>query len=84
MGNVAVGIGGTLVSPPLSVDQLKGYFGDVKAFPEIGELIDIIQDNVPVNLTFTNLDPTRALHYGNHSVVRGKMDLVWENLFHDI
>ena len=30
VGNVAVGIGGTLVSPPLSVDQDKGYFGDAK------------------------------------------------------
>ena len=33
VGNVAVGIGGTLVSPPLSVDQNKRYFPDVKGFP---------------------------------------------------
>ena len=29
VGKVAVGIGGTLASPPLSVDQFKDYFGDV-------------------------------------------------------
>ena len=41
VGSVAVGIGGTLVLPPLSVDQVKRYFGDVGDFPEIDELIDI-------------------------------------------
>ena len=32
-------------------------------------LIDIIQNGVSVNSTVTNLDPTRALQYGNHSGV---------------
>ena len=83
MGNVAVGIGGTLVSP-LSVDQVKRYFGDVRGFPEIDELISIIQNGVLVNSTVTNRDPTRAVQYGNHSGVREHMDLVWEKLFDDI
>ena len=81
--NVAAGIGGTLVPPPLSVDQLKRYFGDVKAFPEIDELIDITNNGVPVNSTVTNLYPTRALQRSNHIGVRKHMDLVWEKLFHD-
>ena len=38
MGNVAVRIGRTLVPPPLSVDQVKRYFGDVTGFPEVDEL----------------------------------------------
>ena len=79
MGNVAVGIGGTLVPTPLSVDQIKRYFGDVKGFPEIGELIDIIQNGIPGNSTFTNFNPIRALQYGNHGCVREHMDLVWES-----
>ena len=69
VGNMVVGIGGTLVSPPLSVDQVKHYFRDVQGFPEIDELIDSIQNGVPVNSTATNLDPTRALQYGNDSRV---------------
>ena len=74
MGGVVVGIGGTLVSPPLSVDQVKHYFGDVQGFPEIDELIDIIQYGVPMNSTVTNLDPTRALQSDNQSGVREHMD----------
>ena len=81
VGNVAVGVGGTLLSPPLSVDQVKRYIGDVKGFPEIDELIDIIQNGVPVNSRVTNLDPTRVLQYGNHTGVREHMDLEWEKLF---
>ena len=61
VGNVVVGIGGTLVSPPLSVGQVKRYVQDVKDCPEIDELIDIIQNGVPVNSTATNLDPTRLV-----------------------
>ena len=48
VGKVAVGVEGTPVSPLLSVDQVKRYFGDVKGFPEIDELVrvDIIQNGV--------------------------------------
>ena len=84
VGNVAVGIGGTLVSPPLSVDQVKRYVEDVKRFPETNDLIDIFQNGVPVNSTVTNLDPTTAFQYGNHSGVREHMDLGWKKLFDDI
>ena len=40
VGNVAVGIGGTFASPPLPVNLVKRYSGDVKSFPETDELID--------------------------------------------
>ena len=33
VGNVASGIGGTLVLPPLNVDDVKHHFGEVKGFP---------------------------------------------------
>ena len=48
VGNVAIGIGGTLVSPPLSVSQVEHYFGNIKGFPAITELVDIIKNGVPV------------------------------------
>ena len=81
--NVAVGIGGTSVSPPLSVSQVEHYFGHIKGFPAITELVDI-KNGVPVKTSVTNVDPTRAMQYGNHSAVVEHMDLVWEQLFEDI
>ena len=47
MGDVVVRLGGTLVSPPLSVNQVEHYFGKVKGFPAIAELIDIIKNGMP-------------------------------------
>ena len=37
--NAAVGIGGTLVSPPLSVSLVEHYFGNIKSFSAITELV---------------------------------------------
>ena len=35
VGDVVFGVGGTTVSPPLSVDQVEHYVGVTKGFPEI-------------------------------------------------
>ena len=78
VGNVAVGIGGTLVSPPLSVGKVEHYFGNIKGFPAITERVDIINNGVPVKTSVTNLEPTRAMQYGNHSAVVEHTDLVWK------
>ena len=56
MGDVAVGLGGALVSPPQSVDQVKCYFGKIKWFPAIAGLIDVINNGVSVRTLVTNLD----------------------------
>ena len=84
VGDVAVGIGGTLVSPPFSLSQVEHYFGLIKGFPAITELVDIIKNGVPVKTSVTDLDPTRAMQYGNHSTVAEHMDLVWKKLYEDI
>ena len=81
VGNVVVGIGGTLVSPPLFVGQVKRDVRDVNDCPEIDELIDIIQNGVLVNSTVTNLDPTRLVII---AVYECTWTLVWEKLFDDI
>ena len=80
VGNVAIGIGGTLVSPPLSVSQVEHYFGDIKGIPAITELVHI-KNGVPIRTSVTNLDLTRAMQYGNHSAVVEHMDLVGEKSF---
>ena len=77
---MAVGLGVTLVSPPLAVDYAEHYFGGDKGFPAITELIDILKNGVPVKTAVANLDPSRAIRYGNHSTVFEHMDLVLERV----
>ena len=47
VGDVARGIGGTLVSPPLNVSGVKRYFGDVKYLSQVVELLRVVQHGVP-------------------------------------
>ena len=48
IGDVARGIGGTLVSPPLNVSDVdKRYFGDVKKFSQVDDLLRVVQHGVP-------------------------------------
>ena len=84
VGDVAVELGGTLVSPPLAVNHVEHYFGQVKGFPAITELTHIMKNGVPVKTAVTNLDPSRAIRYGNHSTVFEHMDLVWEKMYEDV
>ena len=79
VGDVAIGIGGTLVLPPLTVDEVKHYFGEVKGFPEISDLVEIIKHGVPAVTSFTPTGPRQALQYGNHSSVQEHRSTAWEN-----
>lgn len=66
------------MSPTLSVNLIKHYFGKVNGFPAIAEIIDIITNGVPVYTSVTNVDPSRAIAHANHSTVLEYMNLVWE------
>ena len=76
VGDVAVGLGGTLVSPPFAVDHVEHYFDEVKDFPGMKKLIDIMKNGVPVKTEVTNLNPSREIRYGNRSTIFEHMDLV--------
>ena len=84
VGDVATGLGGTLVLPPLNVDDVKHHFGNVKGFPGISVLVDLIKHGVPVVTSTTPTDPRNALQYGNHSSVQEHMPTVWEKLCEDV
>ena len=84
VGDVATGHGGTLVLPPLNVDDVKHHFGKVKGFPWISDLVKFIRHGVPVVTSATPTDPRQALQYGNHSSVQEHMSTVWEELCEDI
>ena len=70
--------GGTLLLPPLNVDNGKHYFGEVKRFPWISDLVKIIEHGVPMVTSSTPSDPRQALHCGNHSSVQEHRFTVWE------
>ena len=84
VGDVATGIGGTLMLPPLNVGDVKHHFGNVKVFPGISVLVDLIKHGVPVVTSATPTDPRKALQYGNHSSVQEHMPTVWEKLCEDV
>ena len=84
VGDVATRLGGTLVLPPLNVDDVKHHFGNVKGFPGISVLVDLIKHGVPVVTSATPTDPRKALQYGNHSSVQEHMPTVWAKLCEDV
>ena len=53
IGDVARAIGGPLVTPPVDPNEVRMYFGGVKSFPQIDQLVDIVSTGVPVGATVT-------------------------------
>ena len=48
VGDVARSLGGILVTPPVDPDYIRRYFGELKGFPKIDELVTIVSGGVPV------------------------------------
>ena len=48
VGDVARVLGGSLVAPPVEAAQIQRYFGDLKGFGAIDELITVVTGGVPV------------------------------------
>ena len=84
LGDVAKGIGGTLVSPPLDVRGVEQYFGNLKRFPAIDDLLEIVANGVPARTTREETDLDKALQYGNHRSVGEHLPRIWEKLFDDV
>ena len=62
-------MGGSLVAPPIDPTNIQRYFGDVKYFGAVDELVSIGTGGVPVNAVMSGVDLERALQYGNHRSV---------------
>ena len=84
LGDVAKGIGGTLVSPPLDVRGVERCFGSIKRFPAIDDLIEIVAIGVPARTTRSEPDLAKALQYGNHRSVEEHLPKIWGKLFDDV
>ena len=84
VGDIATRIGGTLVLPPLNLDDVKHHFGEVKGFPGIFDLVKMIKHGVPVVTSSTSTDPRQALLYGNHSSIQEHRSTEWEKLCENV
>lgn len=84
MGNVANALGGTVVSPPVNVSDVQRYFGDIKKFRLINELLEIRSTGVPVKTSSMKADVLKALEYGNHRSAQEHLPQIWEKLMEDV
>ena len=74
--DVARAIGGSLVAPPIDPVHIQRYFGDLKGFGAVDDLVMIVTGGVPVHAAATGVDLDRALQYGNHPSVNEHLPAV--------
>ena len=80
VGDVARSVGGGLVPPPIDPTQIQRYFGDLKGFETIDELITIVTTGVPVHSAATRVELDHASQYGNHRSAKEYLPAIWEKL----
>ena len=78
VGDVTRSLGGILVTPPVDPDYIRRYFGELKRFPKINELITIVSGRVPVIAPPSQADLESALRYGNHRSAEEHHHLILE------
>ena len=83
LGDLATGIGDTLLSPPLDVRGVEQYFGNIKRFPAIDDLLEIVPYGVPARTTLSEPNLGKAPRYDNHSSIEEHLPKIWEKLFDD-
>ena len=61
VGDVARAIGGSLVAPPIDPVHTQRYFGDLKGFGAVDELVRIASVGVTVHAAATGANLERSL-----------------------
>ena len=84
VGDVARALGGALVAPPIDATNIRQYFGDLKGFGAINDLITIVTRGVPVKVAPARADFERTLRYGNHRSDAEHLPAIWERLSEDV
>ena len=82
--DVARALGGSLVALPVEAAQRQRYFGDLKGFGAIDELITIVTRGVQVKAAPPGVGLDRALQYGNHRSAAEHLPVIWEKLCEDV
>ena len=78
VGEVARSLAGILITPPVDPDYIRRYFGELKGFSKIDELITIVSGGVPVIAPPSQADLESALRYGNPRSAEEHLPLIWE------
>ena len=78
VGDVARSLSGILVTPPIDPDYIRRYFGELKGFSKIAELITIVSGGVPVIAPPSQADLESAPWYGNYRSAEEFLPLTWE------
>ena len=76
--DVALAIAGSLVAPPIYPVHLQRYFGGLKVFGAVDELVTIVTVGAPCTRRCDGANLERALQYGNHPSVNEHLPVVWE------
>ena len=79
MDDVARALGGSLIAPPVDVLHTQRYFGDIKGFGAINDLITLVTKEVPVKAAPVGGGLDRALRYGNHRSAAEHLPAIWKN-----
>ena len=84
VADVARLIGGSLIAPPIDPVHIQCYFGGLKGFGAVDELVMIVTGGVMVNAVASGADLERVLQYGNHSSVTENLPAIWEKIGEDV
>ena len=73
-----------MVSPPIDPVHRQRYFGDLKVFEAVDELVMIVTPGVPGNAVAAEEDLERALQYENYSSIAEHVPPIWEKIGEDV
>ena len=80
MGDVVRALGGSLAASPVDATHSQRYFGELKRFGAIDDLITIVTKGVSVKAAPSGAGLPHALHYGNHRNVAEHSPPFWEKI----
>ena len=84
VGDVARAIGRSLIVSPIDPTHIQRYFGDLKGFGAVDELVTMVTGGVPVNAADTEVDLECTLQYGNHRGVSEHLPAIWKKIGEDV
>ena len=84
VGDVVRSLRGFLVTPSVDPVRIGRYFGEIKGFPKIDELITIGSGGVPVIAPSSRADLHKAIQYGNHNSGQAHLPFIWKKIAEDV
>lgn len=76
-------MGGALEAPPADATEIQRYFGNLKGFGAIDELITMVTREVPVKAAPPGAPLDRVFQYCNHTSATQHLPAIWKKLGED-